>query len=228
MTESLIRYINHVDAVYQDKFVEIFSLSLESLYRSAKMNRIYKGIDSVNSMDYLEQTRILLDFERINKEVVEKKSPIKFLCMSSLDGDELLLGHGVRQPIILEGKIVGIFSMITPAKIFSFDFSLKNYVGHVPHTKLECEHNLTDIEEQILFLSSYGFTQGEIYEILKLDKNMSIHINSIDNVKYYYFAILKKFGLDSLDLVIESIASLKSRQFMPKSLFKTNKVITVN
>lgn len=228
MAESLIKYINYIETIYQDKFVEIFSLSLESIYRSVKMNKMYEGLKLINNKDYLEPSKILLDFDQINQSVVEKKSPVKFLCISSLNNDEILLGHGVRQPIILEGKIVGIFSMITPAKIFSFDFSLKNYVSHVPHTKLECKHNLTDIEEQILFLSSYGFTQGEIYEILKLDKNMSIHINSIDNVKYYYFAILKKFGLDSLDLVIESIASLKSRQFIPKSLFKTNKVITVN
>lgn len=145
-----------------------------------------------------------------------------------MSDNEVLLGHGVRHPIILENEIVGIFSMITPVKIFSFDLNQKGYVRRELRTSLECKQNLTDIEEQILFLSSYGFTQGEIYEILKMDKNMSLHINSIDNVKYYYFALLKKFGLDSLELIIESIDSLKSRQFIPKSLFRTNKVITVN
>lgn len=228
MTNNLIEYINYVDTVYQNKFVEIFSLTLESLYRSPKMQKVYDGLDEMNNDKPSDSLRFLSRFDQINHEVIGKKSPVKFLCLSHLDDDEALLGHGIRQPIILRQKVVGIFSVITPVKIFSFDPSQQSYVKRELCTSLKCEQNLSEIEEQILFLSSYGFTQGEIYEILKLDKNVSMHINSIDNVKYYYYALLKKFELDSLESIIDSISELKFCQFIPKSLFKTNKLITVN
>lgn len=72
MTDSLIKYINCIDTIYGDKLVEVFSLSLESLYRSVKMNQIYEAFKSDNDKNCLEQTRTLLDLESINHNVVKK------------------------------------------------------------------------------------------------------------------------------------------------------------
>lgn len=219
------KYINAANIVYHDKLVDIISTSNEIIYRSDKMKDLLQT-DNHTIIENNDKSAISLEntLLELNKKLNINNPSIKFLCMGNVSVHKTIIARGVKRLIINGNSIIGVLTILYPAKTIAYDILKKTFIEHSFCFKLNVDQKLTAIEEEILFFTSLGFTQSEIFDLL-LSTKTAHYINSIDNIKYYSHSLLKKFGTNSLETIIDNVDELKNKTFIPKSLIKNNGII---
>lgn len=222
------RYIEAANLIYKNGYFDITDKGNNMVFLSDKLAKIL-GIEDtskpINVRDincgFIDAIDTIIEQ---NQHVISTKIPIKFTSMGKFYNEEYLISRGAKYPIVAkDGEAIGVFTIVSPAKVTTFGSSnlLVNYASNRNYItfEIDTEHALSDIEQQILFYSSIGFTQGEVYEFIKSSYSGTMPLNTF---KSYQFKLLKKFNMPDIESLIQAIDELKNRRFIPKNLIKND------
>ncbi len=219
---NLNEYINNIKLIYSNKLVDIIDCDYQIRYISNSL-LVILGLDTVEDATHLDSLDIydeaaLNNIKRLNKIVIEKRKPIRFISIGKPTDKHYTIFHEIKYPIINSAaEILGVFTLIKCAHAVHVEPNYRPSLQKITFNIGTDKFNALD--ELILFYSNIGFTQGEIHQSL-LNKGYTFTINGF---KYHYNQLLIKANATSIEEAINSIEVLKNRRFIPKALIQNNK-----
>ncbi|MFN8769533.1 MAG: hypothetical protein ACK5Z5_01260 [Neisseriaceae bacterium] len=213
-------YIKSIALVYDsESYTSIIGDNGDILYLSELMRKLVSSNtnstpNTLKGFDYIPK-EIIDELEHIHNKIIQQNKSLKYIYMGENSSGEFMLFRGTKYPIHNKNN--------HPIAIFTLEYKLKSininnqnhdysdYSFSIPNFKL------SDIEQLILFYTSFGFSHGEAYYFIIKFTNSRL---KMDNFKYYHKQLLKKFNAKSIAELIDSVDELKMRRFIPQKLLK--------
>lgn len=200
--DNQLRYIS-------DGLLELFGVEEQKLNGSISIDdfKLYSNGDASSSSS----------LKRLNQRVVEKNRPIKFISTGLVASDEYCVFRESKYPVCdSHGSVVGVFTLLNLATAIHIEPNQpplqKKIVFSLDNDKLN------DLDELILFYSSIGFTQSEIYQSVV---NLGYEF-TMNGFKYHYNQLLVRNNAISVGDMLANIEMLRNKRFIPRMLIESN------
>ncbi|MBP9743682.1 MAG: hypothetical protein KBD37_10035 [Burkholderiales bacterium] len=220
--QELTSYIHNVSIIYKHKLADIVDYNNKLHYVSDGLFELL-GINpithhSINLDDIkIYDNHDLSNIKKLNQRVIEKNKTIKFVSAGRLINDQYCVFHETKYPIVAtNGSVLGVFTLIRLASAIHIE--PKEQPHHQPIVFSLNNNKFNELDELIMFYSSIGFTQSEIYQsVINLGYEFTIN-----GFKYHYNQLLIKSNAISITDIISNCDALKNKRFIPKMLIEKN------
>ncbi|MFN8771108.1 MAG: hypothetical protein ACK52I_36530 [Pseudomonadota bacterium] len=211
----IAEYINALSIIYNNSnyLISITNNEGSFLFLSKTMQ---KYIENFN----FSSIRIINDFIMLNKKIFQSGQTLKYIYLAQTHLWQDMLFKGTKYPIYENDKVIAILTIEHELNLINLE--------HLDDDRNYCfefsDYKLTDIENLILFFSSFGFSSGETYQFILKHNEINV---KFDNFKYYWRQLLRIFHVSTMKELIENNCVLKSRRFIPQKLLR-NKIFLLS
>lgn len=217
--DMISQYIKSITLVYNaNTFTSIIGDSGEVIYLSEIMHKLVCN-DKSKPTNIKQFNRIPVEIidklEKIHNQILQSQQPLRYIYMGENSLGEFMLFRGTKYPIFeTDNRPIAIFTIEHKLKAININNKSEDYPDYC--FKIT-DHELNTVEQLILFYASFGFSHGETYHFITKFTELELKIN---NFKYYHKQLLKKFHVTNMADLINNVAALKQRKFIPHQLLK--------
>lgn len=213
------QYIKSITLVYNSNtFTSIIGDSGDVLHLSEIMRKLVCNAKSkpTNIRQFnLIPVEIIDELEKIHNQILQSQQSLRYIYMGENSSGEFMLFRGTKYPIFkTDNRPLAIFTIEHKLKAININNKSEDYPDYCFELT---NYELNSIEQLILFYASFGFSHGETYYFISKFTELKL---KMDNFKYYHKQLLKKFHVTRMCDLINSVAELKQRKFIPYKLLR--------